>query len=227
MIYLYKYKIFEKNEHQLNCHALLIAFAINYFTSPLGGEQRSSRPSFSFFSWRSDPIWTNPSSISSNFLTFSIFLSSAIPYPPLSRAVDWIKNVLNCNRQWFVLGSVVFDMNLSLSSSSPSSVPPVSVSSSSSSSSPSYSSSSSSTTSWLSGIVRGRADRSASMKMSANTSSGSPVGDSPGPVVKKNHFRGFLFKYGPKPIQVRGSFIFHITLSGDCNLTVFLFFAPI
>ncbi|KAL0548293.1 hypothetical protein IC582_012741 [Cucumis melo] len=92
-------------------------------------------------------------------------------------------------------------MNLSLSSSSQSSIPPVSVSSSSSSSSP-YSSSSSSTTSWLSGIVRGRSDRSASMKMSANTSSGSPVGDSPGPVVKKNHFRGFLFKYGPKPIQV-------------------------
>lgn len=185
----------------------------HFFVSLLGGEQRSSRPSFSFFSWRSDPILTNPSTI-----------SSTIPNPPLLRAVDWIKNVLDCNRQWFVLGSVIFDMNLSLSSSSQSSIPPVSVSSSSSSP---YSSSSSSTTSWLSGIVRGRSDRSASMKMSANTSSGSPVGDSPGPVVKKNHFRGFLFKYGPKPIQVRGSFIFHITLCEDCNLIVFLFFAPI
>ncbi|KAG7028929.1 SPAPB24D3.06c [Cucurbita argyrosperma subsp. argyrosperma] len=86
-------------------------------------------------------------------------------------------------------------MNLSLSSSSSSSLP--SASASSSSSSPS----SSSTTSWFSGIVRGRPDRSSSVKMSGSSASGFAAGDPPGPVVRKNHFRGLLFKYGPKPIQ--------------------------
>ncbi|KAG7018675.1 SPAPB24D3.06c, partial [Cucurbita argyrosperma subsp. argyrosperma] len=87
-------------------------------------------------------------------------------------------------------------MNLSLSSSSPPSNPAVSTSSSSSSSS------SSATTSWISVIIRGRFDSSASMKTSANSASGSPAEDSSGPVVKKNNFHGLLFKYGPKPIQV-------------------------
>ncbi|XP_023526586.1 UPF0613 protein PB24D3.06c-like [Cucurbita pepo subsp. pepo] len=87
-------------------------------------------------------------------------------------------------------------MNLSLSSSSPPSNPAVSTSSSSSSSS------SSATTSWISVIIRGRFDSSASMKTSANSASVSPAEDSPGPVVKKNNFHGLLFKYGPKPIQV-------------------------
>ncbi|XP_022973669.1 UPF0613 protein PB24D3.06c [Cucurbita maxima] len=87
-------------------------------------------------------------------------------------------------------------MNLSLSSSSSSSLP--SASASSSSSSPS----SSSTTSWFSGIVRGRPDRFSSVKMSGSSASGFVAGDPPGPVVRKNHFRGLLFKYGPKPIQV-------------------------
>ncbi|XP_023879905.2 UPF0613 protein PB24D3.06c [Quercus suber] len=79
-------------------------------------------------------------------------------------------------------------MNLSLSSST----------SLSTSSTTSSSSSSSSSTSWFSGIVRGR---SASAKMSSNSSAAAGF-DSLSPIVKKNHWRGVLFKYGPKPIQV-------------------------
>ncbi|KAM7459289.1 hypothetical protein LguiA_036733 [Lonicera macranthoides] len=60
------------------------------------------------------------------------------------------------------------------------------------------SSSSSSTTSWLSGIVRGRFDRSSSAKM-AGSSAG---GENGGPVNLKNQFRGVMFKYGPQSIQV-------------------------
>ena len=81
-------------------------------------------------------------------------------------------------------------MNLSLSSST----------SLSTSSTTSSSSSSSSSTSWFSGIVRGR---SGSAKMSSNSSAAAGFGDSVSPIVKKNHWRGVLFKYGPKPIQVR------------------------
>ncbi|XP_050240422.1 UPF0619 GPI-anchored membrane protein C1322.10-like isoform X4 [Quercus robur] len=80
-------------------------------------------------------------------------------------------------------------MNLSLSSST----------SLSTSSTTSSSSSSSSSTSWFSGIVRGR---SGSAKMSSNSSAAAGFGDSVSPIVKKNHWRGVLFKYGPKPIQV-------------------------
>nr|XP_023882285.1 putative uncharacterized protein DDB_G0277255 [Quercus suber] len=80
-------------------------------------------------------------------------------------------------------------MNLSLSSST----------SLWTSSTTSSSSSSSSSTSWFSGIVRGR---SASTKMSSNSSATASFGDSLSPIVKKNHWRGVLFKYGPKPIQV-------------------------
>ncbi|XP_050240419.1 uncharacterized protein LOC126689305 isoform X1 [Quercus robur] len=79
-------------------------------------------------------------------------------------------------------------MNLSLSSST----------SLSTSSTTSSSSSSSSSTSWFSGIVRGR---SGSAKMSSNSSAAAGFGDSVSPIVKKNHWRGVLFKYGPKPIQ--------------------------
>ncbi|XP_057992674.1 UPF0613 protein PB24D3.06c-like isoform X2 [Hevea brasiliensis] len=82
-------------------------------------------------------------------------------------------------------------MNLSLSSS-PSAT---SVAVASSSSSPS-----SSATSWFSGIVRGRADRSGNLKMAGNSGTGD--GDSACPIKGKNQFRGVLFKYGPKPIQV-------------------------
>ncbi|XP_057992676.1 UPF0613 protein PB24D3.06c-like isoform X4 [Hevea brasiliensis] len=81
-------------------------------------------------------------------------------------------------------------MNLSLSSS-PSAT---SVAVASSSSSPS-----SSATSWFSGIVRGRADRSGNLKMAGNSGTGD--GDSACPIKGKNQFRGVLFKYGPKPIQ--------------------------
>ncbi|KAF7144561.1 hypothetical protein RHSIM_Rhsim04G0207200 [Rhododendron simsii] len=59
-------------------------------------------------------------------------------------------------------------------------------------------SSSASANSWLSGIVRGRGDRSGSAKMS-NNSAAADVG---GPVNRKKQFRGVMFKYGPKPIQV-------------------------
>lgn len=64
----------------------------------------------------------------------------------------------------------------------------------------STSTSSSSTTSWFSGIVRGRSDKSSSVKMANNSISG--ASDSVGPILKKNQFRGVLFKYGPKSIQV-------------------------
>ncbi|XP_020960044.1 UPF0613 protein PB24D3.06c isoform X3 [Arachis ipaensis] len=68
--------------------------------------------------------------------------------------------------------------------------------------SPSVSSSSYTPASWFSGIVRGgRPDRSSSFKMSAN-STVAATADFSGPIVRKNQFRGVLFKYGPNPIQV-------------------------
>lgn len=71
---------------------------------------------------------------------------------------------------------------------------------------PSVSSSPSSTSSpssgsWFSGVVRGRSDRAGSVKMGSDSVSGGS-GDFSGPVVRKNQFRGVLFKYGPKSIQV-------------------------
>ncbi|OAY27875.1 UPF0613 protein PB24D3.06c [Manihot esculenta] len=78
-------------------------------------------------------------------------------------------------------------MNLSLSSSSPAT-------------SVAASSSPSSATSWFSAIVRGRADRSGSPKVAGNL--GTSDGVSARPIKGKNQFRGLLFKYGPKPIQV-------------------------
>ncbi|KZV55422.1 hypothetical protein F511_40088 [Dorcoceras hygrometricum] len=60
----------------------------------------------------------------------------------------------------------------------------------------------SSTTSWFSGIVRGR---SASNKMPVNSSvasSGDSVAGGSVPINKKRQFNGVMFKYGPKPIQV-------------------------
>ncbi|KDO74821.1 hypothetical protein CISIN_1g018555mg [Citrus sinensis] len=86
-------------------------------------------------------------------------------------------------------------MNLSLSSSASSS----SLASNSSSSSSTIATTSSST-SWFSGI-RGCLNRSASCKVTSNSASGGQ--DMGGPVVMgKNQFRGVLFKYGPKPVQV-------------------------
>lgn len=57
-------------------------------------------------------------------------------------------------------------------------------------------------TSWFSGIVRGR---SASAKMSNNLSAAAAdsVGGGSGPINKKRQFRGVMFKYGPKSIQVK------------------------
>ncbi|KAH6833020.1 alpha/beta-Hydrolases superfamily protein [Perilla frutescens var. hirtella] len=61
----------------------------------------------------------------------------------------------------------------------------------------------SSGTSWFSGIIRGR---SASAKMSNNVKAAAAAGDGAaggaGPINKKGQFRGVMFKYGPKPIQV-------------------------
>ncbi|KAF5941665.1 hypothetical protein HYC85_019307 [Camellia sinensis] len=70
------------------------------------------------------------------------------------------------------------------------------LSSPTSSSLSSNSSSSAPPTSWFSGIVRGRVDRSSSLKMANNPA------DSVGPINRKKQFRGVMFKYGPKPIQV-------------------------
>ncbi|XVE84833.1 hypothetical protein DITRI_Ditri17bG0044200 [Diplodiscus trichospermus] len=65
----------------------------------------------------------------------------------------------------------------------------------------SSSTSSASSTSWFSGIVRGRQD--SSVKMAGSSSSGGGfAADNEGPIKGKNQFRGVLFKYGPKPIQV-------------------------
>ncbi|GLT81467.1 hypothetical protein SLA2020_528520 [Shorea laevis] len=72
--------------------------------------------------------------------------------------------------------------------------------------SPSFSSSSAATsassTSWFSGIVRGRSDRSSSVKMSNSSAFGMGAADFGGPIKGKNQFRGVLFKYGSKAIQV-------------------------
>ncbi|KAF8388001.1 hypothetical protein HHK36_026667 [Tetracentron sinense] len=73
----------------------------------------------------------------------------------------------------------------------PSSPPPPSRSSLSSSSS-------FSTTSWFSGIVRGRSSNPGNPMMANNVS----AGDGGGPVNRKKQFRGVLFKYGPNPTQV-------------------------
>ncbi|XP_040948540.1 UPF0613 protein PB24D3.06c isoform X3 [Gossypium hirsutum] len=60
----------------------------------------------------------------------------------------------------------------------------------------------SSSTSWFSGIVRGRLDKSSSLKMAGSSSSGGGLAsNNEGPIKGKNQFRGVLFKYGPKSIQ--------------------------
>lgn len=64
----------------------------------------------------------------------------------------------------------------------------------------SLSSTSSSSTSWFSGIVRGRFDRSSSAKITSSMAVSG--GDGAGPINRKNQFRGVMFKYGSKPIQV-------------------------
>ncbi|GMI90110.1 hypothetical protein like AT5G19050 [Hibiscus trionum] len=70
-------------------------------------------------------------------------------------------------------------------------------------SSSSSSNSSASSTSWFSGVIRGRPHNSSSLKMAASSSSGGAVAaNNEGPIKGKNQFRGVLFKYGPKSIQV-------------------------
>lgn len=58
-------------------------------------------------------------------------------------------------------------------------------------------------TSWFSGIVRGRS-ASAKMPNSLSAAAADSVGGGSGPINKKRQFRGVMFKYGPKSIQVRG-----------------------
>ncbi|XP_043696738.1 UPF0613 protein PB24D3.06c-like [Telopea speciosissima] len=57
---------------------------------------------------------------------------------------------------------------------------------------------SSSTTSWFSSIVRGRSEKLENPNMTSNAT----ASDGCGSVTRKNHLRGVLFKYGPKPAQV-------------------------
>lgn len=88
----------------------------------------------------------------------------------------------------------------------------------SSSSSPT-SSHSTSAGSWFSGVVRGRSDRAGSVKMGSDSASGGS-GEFSGPVVRKNQFRGALFKYGPKPIQVRFESEIVVNLSRKWSLRI-------
>ncbi|KAL2922027.1 UPF0613 protein PB24D3.06c [Bienertia sinuspersici] len=62
------------------------------------------------------------------------------------------------------------------------------------------SSSAPASSSWFSGIVRGKSMSSKSAPSSVSVAFDSS--SSSGPVIKKNHFRGVLFRYGPKSIQV-------------------------
>ncbi|KAL7105140.1 hypothetical protein ACP275_07G026000 [Erythranthe tilingii] len=56
----------------------------------------------------------------------------------------------------------------------------------------------SSPTSWFSGIVRSRS----AVAKTFNSASGDNFGGGCGPINDKHQFRGVMFKYGPKPIQV-------------------------
>ncbi|KAF8087959.1 hypothetical protein N665_0558s0010 [Sinapis alba] len=97
-------------------------------------------------------------------------------------------------------------MSLSMSSSSAAAASAAAASTTpkSSSSPAAASSSSTTTTSWFSGIVRGRGgDKPNPAKLSKSASAtGFGSGDHGGPIKGKNQFRGVLFKYGPKSIQV-------------------------
>lgn len=64
------------------------------------------------------------------------------------------------------------------------------------------------TGSWFSGLFSGRVDTPKTPKIPND-----PVelaGNYVGPVNKKKQFQGVLFKYGPKPIQVSSSCLFHV-----------------
>lgn len=76
------------------------------------------------------------------------------------------------------------------------------------------SSSTSGSSSWFSGIVGGRKSNNTSTSSTmANKSTISSIGPTlGGPINRKNQFRGVMFKYGPKSIQVIQSpmFLFFI-----------------
>ncbi|KAI6683784.1 hypothetical protein NL676_029697 [Syzygium grande] len=88
-------------------------------------------------------------------------------------------------------------MNPALSSTSSLSTP-FSASASASSSA----ASSSAPTSWFAGIVRGRSDKPGGARMSGSSAAAAAADSRAGPIKGKNQFRGVLFKYGAKPIQV-------------------------
>lgn len=71
-----------------------------------------------------------------------------------------------------------------------------------SSSSPLAASSTSGSSSWFSGIVRGRKSNPTMANKSAIAGVGGGGGNTVGPVNRKNQFRGVMFKYGSKSAQV-------------------------
>lgn len=71
-----------------------------------------------------------------------------------------------------------------------------------SSSSPLAASSTSGSSSWFSGIVRGRKSNTIMANKSAIAGVGGGGGNTVGPVNRKNQFRGVMFKYGSKSAQV-------------------------
>ncbi|KAG6396285.1 hypothetical protein SASPL_142433 [Salvia splendens] len=60
----------------------------------------------------------------------------------------------------------------------------------------------SSGTSWFSGIVRSRSSASAKVPNKTPAAAGDGAGGGDGPINKKRQFRGVMFKYGTKSIQV-------------------------
>ncbi|KAK1418325.1 hypothetical protein QVD17_27468 [Tagetes erecta] len=84
------------------------------------------------------------------------------------------------------------------------------------SSSPLASSSSSGSSSWFSGIVRGRNSNTSTM-VNKSTVAGAGAAVTAGPINRKNQFRGVMFKYGSKPIQVAfktGDYKQHVVFIG-------------
>lgn len=111
-------------------------------------------------------------------------------------------------------------MSLSMSSSSSAAA---AASTPKSSSSPAAASS---TTSWFSGIVRGRGDKPNPAKLSKSASAtGIGSGDYGGPIKGKNQFRGVLFKYGPRSIQVQFCYLRLLLSQKETTFFISSFFA--
>ncbi|KAG8373032.1 hypothetical protein BUALT_Bualt12G0128700 [Buddleja alternifolia] len=67
---------------------------------------------------------------------------------------------------------------------------------------PAQSQTTSSAASWFSGIVRSRSSAPKRPNNSSASAAGDGAGVGCGPINKKHQFRGVMFKYGPKPIQI-------------------------